>query len=200
MPGTAQGVDLRSMDQEFETGPVAEPGASRAGRARPFLRDLSGTLLPALAIAVLMHLFLAQSTIVYGQSMEPNYSTDQRLIIEKVSYHFRTPQRGDVVVLRDPNGGPIPLIKRVIALPGERVTVGQGRVYIDGLRLDEPYVTQATDGPSRSWVVPPLEVFVMGDNRGNSRDSRYFGAVPMDSILGHAVFRYWPLNELGLSR
>ncbi len=187
------------MDQEFQTSPetAVEP---RAVRAKPFLRDLSGTLLPALAIAVLMHLFLAQSTIVFGQSMEPNYSTDQRLIIEKVTYHFRTPQRGDVVVLRDPSGGPIPLIKRVVGLPGERVTIGQGRVYIDGELLDEPYVTEPTAGQTRSWTIPPLEVFVMGDNRNNSRDSRYFGAVPMDSILGHAIFRYWPLSELGLSR
>jgi signal peptidase I len=186
------------MDQETST--TNEKRRARRAGVGAFLRDASGTLLPALVIAVLLHLFLAQSTIVYGQSMEPNYSTDQRLIIEKLSYHFRTPQRGDVVILRDPNGGPIPLIKRVVGLPGERVTIGQGQVYIDGDLLDEPYVTQRTTGLTQSWLVPPLEVFVMGDNRSNSRDSRYFGAVPMDSILGHAVFRYWPLGELGLSR
>jgi signal peptidase I len=186
------------MDQETSTAKEKQRGA-RVASVRAFLVEASGTLLPAVVIAVLLHLFLAQSTVVYGQSMEPNYATDQRLIIEKLSYHFRTPRRGDVVILADPNGGPIPLIKRVVGLPGERVTIGQGQVYIDGARLDEPYVTQHTTGLAQSWVVPPLEVFVMGDNRSNSRDSRYFGAVPLDSILGHAVFRYWPLGELGLS-
>jgi signal peptidase I len=181
---------------------VAEPANDRQGAGRAYgglalLRELAATLLPALAIAVLLHLFLAQSTIVYGQSMQPGYATDQRLIIEKITYHFRSPQRGDVVVLRDPNGGPIPLIKRVVGLPGERVTVSQGRVYIDDAPLWEPYLAEPTDGPGRSWVVPPLQVFVMGDNRNNSRDSRSFGPVSVESILGHAIFRYWPLGQLG---
>ncbi len=179
----------------------APTGQVRQGsRGSLFIRELSGTLLPALAIALLMHLFLAQSTIVYGQSMEPNFFTDQRLIIEKISYRFRTPERGDVVVLKDPSGGPIPLIKRVVGLPGERVTISQGHVYIEGKLLKESYLTQPTSGPSESWVVPPLHIFVMGDNRGNSRDSRYFGPIELDSILGHAVFRYWPLEEAGLPK
>ncbi len=165
-----------------------------------FMRDVLGTLLPALLIAVMMHLFLAQSTIVYGQSMEPNYHTDERLIIEKITYHFRAPERGDVVVLKDPSGGPVPLIKRVVGLPGERVTIANGEVFIDGQPLHEPYLTQITPGPGRSWVLPPMSVFVLGDNRGNSRDSRYFGPVPLSDILGHAVFTYWPLEDLGLPR
>ncbi len=190
------------MDQQTEGLPdlPARARVSWAAQTGGLVRDLLSTLLPALAIAVMLHLFLAQSTIVYGQSMEPNFSTDQRLIIEKLSYHFRTPQRGDVVVIKDPSGGPIPLIKRVVGLPGERVTIADGKVYIDGALLAEPYLKQPTDGPSRSWIVPPLHIFVMGDNRNNSRDSRYFGPVPMDTILGHAVFRYWPLNDAGAPR
>ncbi len=190
------------MDQQSDDfAGLPTPAKTRwVAGAGGLLRDLLSTLLPALAVAVLMHLFLAQSTVVYGQSMEPNFSTDQRLIIEKITYHFRTPQRGDVVVLKDPGGGPIPLIKRVVGLPGERVTVAQGRVYIDGKLLDEPYLAQDTEGASRTWIVPPLNIFVMGDNRGNSRDSRYFGPVPLDSVLGHAVFRYWPLSNAGPPR
>jgi len=87
-----------------------------------------------------------------------------------------------------------------VGLPGERVTVAQGKVYINGKLLDEPYLSQDTEGASRSWVVPPLNIFVMGDNRNNSRDSRYFGPIPLDSVLGHAVFRYWPLNNAGPPR
>lgn len=162
-----------------------------------FVREVLATLVPAILIALLIHLFLAQSTIVLGQSMEPNLHDEQRLMVEKVSYRLHGPRRGDIVVLPDPTGGPIPLIKRVIGLPGERVTITNGRVYIDGTILNEPYLNQITQGEGRSWLVPPMQVFVLGDNRGNSKDSRYFGPVSLESLLGHAVFRFWPLDQFG---
>jgi signal peptidase I len=171
------------------------PGAKfRPGAA---LRDAAGTIVPAIVIALLIHVFLAQATRVYGQSMEPNLHTNERLVIEKLSYHFHGPRRGDVVVLRDPSGSPELLIKRVIGLPGERVTLADGKVFIDGQQLDEPYLNQPTQGGGRSWVVPPLQVFVMGDNRSASRDSRIFGAVPLEELVGKALFRYWPVGEVG---
>ncbi len=166
-------------------------------RLRGVLRDLFGTILPAVLIALLIHAFLAQATRVYGQSMEPNLHSDERLVVEKLSYRFHGPRRGDIVVLRDPSGGPELLIKRVIGLPGERVTVADGRVYIDGVPLDEPYLSQPTLGTSRTWLIPPLTVFVMGDNRSASRDSRVFGPVPLDQIIGRVLFRYWPPTEIG---
>jgi len=162
------------------------------------LRDVMGTIVPAIIIALLIHVFLAQATRVYGQSMEPNLHTNERLVIEKLSYRFHGPRRGDVVVLHDPGGSPELLIKRVVGLPGERVTVADGRVFIDGVPLDEPYLDQDTLGGGRSWVVPPLTVFVMGDNRSASRDSRTFGPVSLDQIIGRALVRYWPLDEVGL--
>jgi len=162
------------------------------------LFDLGSTLIPAVIIALLIHVFLAQATRVYGQSMEPNLHTDQRLVIEKLSHHFHGPRRGDVIVIHDPGGSPELLIKRVIGLPGERITVTDGRVYVDGTPLDEPYLAQPTQGSGRSWIVPPLNVFVMGDNRGASRDSRIFGPVPLDYIVGHAVLRYWPPEQIGI--
>ncbi|OQA45775.1 MAG: Signal peptidase IB [Chloroflexi bacterium ADurb.Bin325] len=162
------------------------------------MRDVMGTIVPAIIIALLIHVFLAQATRVYGQSMEPSLHTNERLVIEKLSYRFHGPRRGDVVVLHDPGGSPELLIKRVVGLPGERVTVADGRVFIDGAPLDEPYLDQDTLGRGRSWIVPPLHIFVMGDNRSASRDSRSFGPVPMDQIVGRALVRYWPLNEIGL--
>ncbi len=162
------------------------------------LRDMVGTILPAIVIALLIHLFLAQATRVYGQSMEPNLHTNERLVIEKLSYHFHGPRRGDVVVLRDPSGSPELLIKRIVGLPGERVTLADGRVYVDGTPIAEPYLDQPTQGSGRSWIVPPFHVFVMGDNRSASRDSRTFGTVPMEELIGKALFRYWPLEEIGL--
>ncbi len=164
------------------------------------LRDMLGTILPAVVIALLIHAFLAQATRVYGQSMEPNLHTNERLVIEKLTYRFHAPQRGDVVVLHDPAGSPELLIKRVIGLPGERVTIANGRVFIDGQPIEEPYLTQETQGGGRSWVVPPFTVFVMGDNRSASRDSRVFGPVPLEQIVGRAVFRYWPISEIGFIR
>ncbi len=209
------------MDQDAVTPSSAAAGASGAsaagagvarpaGRSRPLtqagawrrwmwdvLRDLTGTILPALVIALLIHLFLAQATRVYGQSMEPNIHADQRLVIEKLSYHLHGPRRGDVVVLRDPSGTDELLIKRVVGLPGERIAITNGRVSVDGIVLNEPYLDQDTESGNRSWVVPPLHIFVMGDNRGASRDSRTFGPVPIDGLVGRAIFRYWPLNQFG---
>jgi signal peptidase I len=191
-----------TMDDTPTPTPPPEPTPSpkRGGWLAALLRDLFGTILPAIVIALLIQNFLAQGTRVYGQSMEPNLHTDERLVVEKISYRLHGPRRGHVVVLQDPSGvSPDLLIKRVVALPGERVTVGEGRVYVDGVPLDEPYLTQTTQrGAGRSWIVPPLAVFVMGDTRGSSRDSRDFGAVPLENIVGHAILRYWPPEQIGL--
>jgi signal peptidase I len=186
-----------TVDRE-SAGQTEREAAPLVRWARAAVRDLFGTIVPAVVIALLIHLFLAQATRVYGSSMQPNLRTDERLVVEKLSYRFHSPERGDIVVLRDPDGGPDLLIKRVIGLPGERVTVVQGQVYVDGAPLDEPYLNQTTSGNGHSWFVPPLHVFVMGDNRGASRDSRVFGPIPMDSIVGRAVLRYWPLDELSV--
>ena len=183
--------------ERFPDSPRPIDPSTPPRRGGAFVRELLGTLVPAIVIALLINLYLAQSTLVLGQSMEPSLHQDQRLIMEKVAYHLHAPRRGDIVILRDPTGGTIPLIKRVVGLPGEQVTIAGGRVYVDGVALAETYLHQPTIGEGRSWVVPPLQVFVLGDNRGNSKDSRYFGPVPIDTILGHAIFRYWPLNQIG---
>jgi signal peptidase I len=180
--------------------PEHTPSASVRRRwASDVLRDLLGTILPAVVIALLIHVFLAQATRVYGQSMQPSLHTNERLVVEKLSYRFHGPRRGDVVVLHDPTDGSTELlIKRVIGLPGERVTIADGRVFIDGVALEEPYLDQQTDSSGRSWLVPPLHVFVMGDNRGASRDSRVFGPIPLESVVGRALVRYWPLTQVAI--
>ena len=184
-------------DTELTPDTPPSPRSHWRTGAWAFVREVLVTLVPAVVIALVIHVFLAQSTIVLGQSMEPNLHDEQRLMVEKVSYRLHGPRRGDIVVLPDPTGGLIPLIKRVVGLPGERVTITNGRVYIDGVLLDEPYLTQGTQGDGRSWLVPPMQVFVLGDNRGNSKDSRYFGPVPLESLLGHAVLRFWPPDKFG---
>jgi signal peptidase I len=185
--------------------PEATASASQtAERPRPlrlalsWLREVLETVLPAVLIALLINLFLAQATRVYGQSMEPTLRSDQRLVIEKLSYQFHSPRRGDVVVLRVPEQSDELLIKRVVGLPGETIDIREGRVYVDGKPLDEPYVHQATrDNQQDPVIVPPLHVFVMGDNRGFSNDSRSFGVVPLSHIVGRAWFSYWPVDRIG---
>lgn len=163
------------------------------------LGELLETVIPAVLIALFIHAFLAQATRVYGQSMEPNLHTNQRLIVEKVSYHFHGPQRGDIVVLRRPDQseGDL-LIKRVVGLPGEEVSIRDGLVYVDGLPLDEPYLERDSGGNYGPVRVPPLHVFVLGDNRDASNDSRVFGPVHRNEILGRAWLSYWPPEEIGL--
>jgi len=162
------------------------------------LVELGETVLPAIVIAVLINLFLAQATRVYGSSMEPNLHTDQRLVVEKVSYRLHSPHRGDVVVIRMPEHGPELLIKRIIGLPGETIEVRSGVVYINGQPLEEDYLVRKTAGAYGPTTVPEGYVFVMGDNRGASNDSRIFGPVSLDRVVGRAWVSYWPVDSLGI--
>ncbi|MBN1580371.1 MAG: signal peptidase I [Anaerolineae bacterium] len=159
--------------------------------------ELSETVLPAIVIAVLINLFLAQATRVYGHSMEPNLHTDQRLVVEKLSYRLHTPRRTDVVVLHIPDHSKELLIKRVIALAGETIQVKNGGVYINGELLDEPYLNVETRGSYGPLTIPPDHVFVMGDNRGASNDSRSFGPVHISQVVGRAWVSYWPIEVFG---
>jgi signal peptidase I len=179
--------------------PVAAPAGEafgRPSRAKGWLREVAETVIPAIVIAVLIHVFLAQATRVYGQSMEPNLHTDMRLVVEKLSYRLHTPERGDIVVLRVRPEDEM-LIKRVIGLPGDQVEIRDGRVYVNGQALEEPYLNQETRGNLAPRVVPPLHVFVMGDNRRASNDSRSFGPVHLDNIVGKAWLSYWPPEAIG---
>jgi signal peptidase I len=163
-----------------------------------WLVELGETVLPAIVIAVLINLFLAQATRVYGSSMEPNLHTDQRLVVEKLSYRLHGPRRGDVVVVRMPEHGPELLIKRVIALAGETIEIQNGVVHINGQRIEEPYIVRKAYGTFGPTTIPKGHVFVMGDNRGASNDSRVFGAVSLDRVVGRAWVSYWPIDSMGV--
>jgi signal peptidase I len=156
------------------------------------VRALLETVVPALLIAIGINLFLAQATQVQGQSMEPNLFTAQRLVVEKVTYRFHGPRRGDIVVIDLPSAGPDLLIKRVIALPGETISIKSGQVNLNGELLEEPYVVSPGGRDLTEQIIPPLHVFVMGDNRRFSNDSRNFGPVPIDRVIGRAWLSYWP--------
>ncbi|HOG46453.1 MAG TPA: signal peptidase I [Anaerolineae bacterium] len=195
------------QDRLPEAHPAASPadgeqvvkprGASFFAGLMRLMYETLETVLPALLIVLVVNVFLAQATRVEGQSMEPNLQDNQRLIIEKVSYHLHSPQRGDIIVLQLPSHNSDPLIKRVIGLPGETVEITNGQVLINGQVLNEPYLNQYTYQGMAPRAVPANEVFVLGDNRGSSNDSRAFGFVPFSDIIGRAWFRYWPPLEIG---
>jgi signal peptidase I len=160
------------------------------------LREIGETVIPAVVIALFINLFLAQATQVLGQSMEPTLHSSQRVVIEKISYRFHGPRRGDVVVIDSPDQNEM-LIKRVVGLPGETIAVKNGSVYVDGEPLKEDWPVNRGGGNYAPRTVPPLHVFVLGDNRAASNDSRSFGPVPIEHIVGHAWVTYWPPEEIG---
>jgi len=178
----------------------------------------------AAIIAILINTFVAQAFYIPSVSMVPQLRVNDRVVVSKLAYHLHAPRRGDIVVFSAPpseqlalgtSGNPVgralqslgrafgvaeaktELIKRVIGLPGETVQGLNGRVYIDGDALDEPYLPKGTYtsnfGPI---VVPPGHVWVMGDNRTDSSDSRVFGPIAESTIVGRAVWRVWPLDHL----
>lgn len=191
---------MTQSPQPSPSGQSSPPSSPPPGRRiLHVLREIAETVLPALIIVLVLNLFFVQSTRVQMQSMEPTLYPGQLLVLEKVTYYFRPPQRGDIVVFRlngDPNEH---LIKRVIAVAGETIAINNGRVYIDGRLLDEPYVHgQPTlpDLPART--IQANSIFVMGDNRTLSNDSRSFGPVPTSDIIAKAWLRYWPPRQAGV--
>ena len=174
---------------------------SLSNAARTLLRglwDVVSTVLMALLITLVINTYIAQATTIDGPSMQPNLYYDYRVMVEKVTYHLiHGPRRGDVAVFDIP-GEETSLIKRVVALPGETIEVRDGHTYIDGERIEEPWVQNFGGPDCPPTVIPPLHVFVMGDNRPSSRDSRAFGPVHVDQIVGRAVFIYWPPGQVGV--
>ncbi len=160
------------------------------------LRELIQVLFPALLLALTIHLFLAQATIVYGRSMEPNLQERQRLIVDKFTYRFfRSPHRNDIVVIKLPEMDEL-LVKRIVGLPYEMIAIENGIVYIDGTPLAEPFPHELYPQNMPPQRLGPLQYFVLGDNRGNSNDSRMFGPIMRDNIKGRVWFRYWPMNQI----
>lgn len=159
----------------------------------------------AIAVVVFLGLRLTlQTYVVLGSSMEPNFYTNQRLLVNKLVYNFHEPQRGDVIIFRPPYEDRDSFIKRVIGLPGERVEIRQGQVYIhqpDGniLKLDEPYIEDPARSPYFGDIIPEGEFFVLGDNRNNTDDSRNGWTVPAEDIIGKAWLSIWPPGMWGLA-
>lgn len=157
-----------------------------------WIRPLSSAVVLALFIIV----FVGQSFRVDGASMENTLFDGERLFVDKLTYRFRGPQRGEIIVLNMPGRR---FIKRVIAVEGDMVQERNGVIMVNGVRIDEPYVQNKTNMNWGPVLVPEGHVWVMGDNRPRSDDSRgTVGFLPITKIVGRALFRYWPVNRLGV--
>ena len=190
---------------------AAEPASSAKNQASRAVREVVETLLLAALIFFLVRLVVLNFR-VDGESMLPNLDDGQMLLVNRHAYQyvdiggnryypFDPPERGDVIVFDPPSGSDKPYIKRIIGLPGEEVTFGEGTVFIDGEPLPEDYIQDRTGCRARSEncdvVVPEGYVYVLGDHRSNSSDSRVFGPVPVENVVGKAWLSYWPVDDVG---
>jgi signal peptidase I len=189
------------LPRAAQTAPATASGASGASS---LLREVAEVVV----LAIILYFgisFAVQAVHVEGLSMYATLDDNDYLIANKIDYRLHPPQRGDIIILRPPTDNSKDFIKRVIALPGEKLLIRDGIVYINGHKLDEPYLPEAwtTLNNPPPWsvgdgaVIPANEYFVMGDNRNRSQDSRIFGPIGRDRIDGRAWFRIWPLDHFG---
>ncbi|MCK8825217.1 signal peptidase I [Fuchsiella alkaliacetigena] len=162
-------------------------------------KELLETLVVAGVLAFFIITFVAQSFVVQGESMNPTLNSGERLFVDKLTYRFNDPQRGEIVVFT-PQGAPNKkYIKRIIGIPGDEVLIKEQKVYVNGKQIKESYIDEKTLGDFGPYEVPAEHLFVLGDNRNNSADSRYtslIGFVSYESISGRAFWVYWPFSEI----
>ncbi len=182
----------------------------KKGSIGTMVLDFIQSIVLALSVFVLIYMFVAQPNEVKGSSMFPNFEDKDYLLTDKLSYRFGNPQRGDVVVFKAPvtescAETECEYIKRIIGIPGDRIKVAGGKVYLNGELLKENYLPDGTKTSPGTYsvegvekVIPANQYLCFGDNRGHSRDGREFGPVTKDRIVGRAFFRYWPSKSFGL--
>jgi len=174
-------------------------------RLGAFFLDILEVIVFAVGIFFFIYLLIMRPHKISGQSMMPNFQDSEYILTEKVTYYIRNPERGDVVVFTPPISVTDEFIKRIIGLPGENIMLKDSHVYINDKLLQEPYLRDSvvtTGGPflsdGQEYTVPEGQYFVMGDNRPNSSDSRYWGPITKKVMSGRAWISYWPVNLTGV--
>ena len=158
----------------------------------------------ALALALFIRAFVAEPRYIPSDSMLPTLQVGDRLVVEKISYHFHPPVKGDIVVFDPPQQLQVQgyaknqaFIKRVIGTPGQTVEIHNGKVYLNNQPLPESYIAEPPNYQMDAVKVPEDHLFVMGDNRNNSNDSHVWGFLPKQNVIGHASYRFWPPSRVG---
>lgn len=187
----------QAMQELATQSPPPAPSVARR-RHKPIMREVIETII---LTAILF--FLARAAVqpfrVDGHSMDYTLHNNEVLLVDKISYDLHAPQRGDIIVFKFPLDPTRDFIKRVIGLPGDKVSVQNGKVFVNGVALTEPYEAQPPDyGPQSAVTVPAKSLYVLGDNRNNSYDSHSWGFVPYANIIGRAFLAYWPPSDLAL--
>lgn len=164
------------------------------------IKEWIQAILIAVVLSIIIRVFLFETTLVIGESMSPTLHEKDRVIINKLTYHLSLPSRGDIVVFKNPNNNKENYVKRVIALAGDTVEIIDGKLYINDELLDEDYIDEVTQGDFSKLEIPEDSIFVLGDNRNHSQDSRIVGSVPIDNMIGKAQLRIWPLSDFTFFR
>jgi signal peptidase I len=160
-------------------------------------RRVASLALQLAVLAALIAAFFVRLPQVSGLSMEPHIRSGEYVLINTFAYRIGAPRRGDIVAFRHESDARATFIKRVIGVPGDRIRIDRGQVYVNGSKLNEPYVRHPDERSFGEVAVPPLSVYVLGDNRAESEDSRFFGPVSDDSLVGRAIAAVWPPRMLG---
>jgi signal peptidase I len=181
-----------SLIQKERTSPNKQ-AMQNMGR---LLRDVLETVLLGLVIYIALRAVIRNFRIE-GSSMEPSLHHGQYILISRWNYWLRSPRRGDVIVFKSPNAHSRDLVKRIVGLPGERVEIRNGKIFINGEPLTETYTRPSLQG-SASWTLAEDEIIVLGDNRGSSQDSRSWGPLKLDLVVGRGWICYWPPQHWGL--
>ena len=160
------------------------------------IKDWIVSIVVAVALAMFIRTFIVELYVVDGPSMRPTLESEERLVVNKFVYRFRVPEKGEVLVFQYPRDPSRDFIKRVIATPGDTIEIHEGRVLVNDQLLTEDYILEKTRSEFPKMTVPEGRIFVMGDNRNNSEDSRFadVGFVPYDLIKGKAVLVFWPIS------
>lgn len=199
---TSENKDLATVTSTSETSPPQKEGNSSLGKQ---VWDNLQVIAIALTLALLLRIFVAEPRFIPSDSMIPTLEIGDRLVVEKVSYHFHPPQQGDIIVFEPPKQLQIQgylkgqaFIKRVMGEPGQTIAVQNGQVYINNTPIQEDYIAEPPHYTLDPVTVPNNYLFVMGDNRNNSNDSHVWGFLPQKNVIGRAFFRFYPLRRWGV--
>jgi signal peptidase I len=168
--------------------------SSTRGSALRFFIDVIETLLLSAVLFLGINVVSARIR-VEGTSMEPNLHNGEFVFVNKLAYKLGTPTRGDIIVFHYPRNPEQEYIKRVVGLPGEKIEIANGKVFVNNQELEEPYIAASIKYGPGSWIVPEGSLFVLGDNRNNSSDSHRWGTLPMEYVVGRALMVYWPPQQ-----